>query len=373
MYIPGDAPDAFPAILEQLWWKLDKSLDKDANYYSAMVCLLDAIHNGTTTLIDHHASPNSIPGSLDILADAVTKSGIRASLCYEVTDRDGLVKSDEGIAENVRFIKEAQSGKFGDQISALFGLHASLTLNDKTLEKALKECPDGVGFHIHAAEHIVDEYDSIKRSGLRVVERLNKFGILGPKSLVAHGVHIDAHEIALLAETGTWLSHQPRSNMNNAVGLPNVESMLNMGVKACLGNDGFSNSSWEEWKAAYFAHKLLNMDPRRMQADKIYQMAIVNNRELVKTQFNGLETGEIKAGAAADLILVDYKPFTDMTVDNFPWHVVFGFQNGMVTTTIAAGKILMRDRKVVVVDEDEVIQDAKQISTSVWKKYQELF
>jgi len=373
MYIPGDAPDAFPAILEQLWWKLDKSLDKDANYYSAMVCLLDAIHNGTTTLIDHHASPNSIPGSLDILADAVTKSGIRASLCYEVTDRDGLVKSDEGIAENVRFIKEAQSGKFGDQISALFGLHASLTLNDKTLEKALKECPDGVGFHIHAAEHIVDEYDSIKRSGLRVVERLNKFGILGPKSLVAHGVHIDAHEIALLAETGTWLSHQPRSNMNNAVGLPNVESMLNMGVKACLGNDGFSNSSWEEWKAAYFAHKLLNMDPRRMQADKIYQMAIVNNRELVKTQFNGLETGEIKAGAAADLILVDYKPFTDMTVDNFPWHVVFGFQNGMVTTTIAAGKILMRDRKVVVVDEDAVIQEAKQISTSVWKKYQELF
>ena len=115
MYIPGDAPDAFPAILEQLWWKLDKSLDTDANYYSAMVCLLDAIHNGTTTLIDHHASPNSIPGSLDILAKAVMESGIRASLCYEVTDRDGKVKSDEGIAENVRFIKEVQSGKFGQQ------------------------------------------------------------------------------------------------------------------------------------------------------------------------------------------------------------------------------------------------------------------
>ena len=373
MYIPGDAPDAFPAILEKLWWKLDKSLDKDANYYSAMVCLLDAIHNGTTTLIDHHASPNSIPGSLDILADAVTKSGIRASLCYEVTDRDGQAKSDEGIAENVRFIKEAQSGKFGNQISALFGLHASLTLDDKTLEKARKECPDGVGFHIHAAEHVVDEYDSIKRSGLRVVERLNKFGILGPRSLVAHGVHIDAHEIALLAETGTWLSHQPRSNMNNAVGLPNVESMLNMGVKACLGNDGFSNSSWEEWKAAYFAHKLLNLDPRRMQADKIYQMAIVNNRELVKTLFNGLETGEIKTGAAADLILVDYKPFTDMTVDNFPWHVIFGFQDGMVTTTIANGQVLMRDRKVTVIDEDAIIKEAKQISTSVWKKYHDLF
>ncbi|BBB48541.1 putative aminohydrolase SsnA [Pelolinea submarina] len=373
MYIPGDAPDAFPAILDKLWWKLDKSLDKDANYYSAMVCLLDAIHNGTTTLIDHHASPNSIPGSLDILAKAVMESGIRASLCYEVTDRDGKIKSDEGIAENVRFIKEAQSGKFGQQISALFGLHASLTLDDSTLEKARKECPDSSGFHIHAAEHVVDEYDSIKRSGLRVVERLNQFGVLGPKSLVAHGVHIDAHEIELLAGSGTWLSHQPRSNMNNAVGLPNVESMLNMGVKVCLGNDGFSNSSWEEWKAAYFAHKLLNLDPRRMQADKIYQMAIVNNRELVKTQFNGLETGEIKAGAAADLILVDYKPFTDMTIDNFPWHIIFGFQDGMVTTTISNGKILMRDRKITVLDEEAVIKEAKQISTAVWKKYHDLF
>ena len=373
MYIPGDAPDAFPSILEKLWWKLDKSLDEKANYYSAMVCLLDAIHNGTTTLIDHHASPNSIPGSLDVLAKAVMESGIRASLCYEVTDRDGKKKSDQGIEENARFIKETASGKYGQQISALFGLHASLTLDDDTLEKVKKACPENVGFHIHAAEHVVDEYDSIKRSGLRVVERLEKFGILGPGTIVAHGVHIDAHEISLLAEYGSWLSHQPRSNMNNAVGLPPVESMLNAGVNVCLGNDGFSNSMWAEWKAAYFAHKLNNLDPRRLQADKIYQMAIINNRELVKTTFNGLETGVVKVGAAADLILVDYKPFTDMNTDNFPWHVIFGFQDGMVTTTISGGKVLMRDRKVTSLDEDAVIKEAKEISKFVWKKYHDSF
>ena len=373
MYIPGDAPDAFPSILEKLWWKLDKSLDEKANYYSALVCLLDAIHNGTTTLIDHHASPNSIPGSLDILAKAVMESGIRASLCYEVTDRDGKNKSDQGIEENIRFIKEAATGKFGQQISALFGLHASLTLDDDTLEKAKKTCPDNVGFHIHAAEHVVDEYDSVKRSGLRVVERLSKFGILGPRTIVAHGVHIDAHEINLLAKNGTWLSHQPRSNMNNAVGLPPVESMLNAGVKACLGNDGFSNSMWAEWRAAYFSHKLNNLDPRRMPADKIYQMAIINNRDLVKVTFNGLETGQIKTGAAADLILVDYKPFTEMNTDNFPWHVVFGFQDGMVITTISNGKVLMKDRKVISLDEDAVIKEAKEISAFVWKKYHDSF
>ena len=373
MYIPGEAPDAFPAILENLWWKLDKSLDEKANYYSALVCLLDAIHNGTTTLIDHHASPNSIPGSLDILAKAVSESGLRASLCYEVTDRDGKERSDQGIEENLRFIKEVASGKFGQKISALFGLHASLTLDDDTLKKAKDTCPEDVGFHIHAAEHVVDEYDSIKRSGLRVVERLDQFGILGPRTIVAHGVHIDAHEIMLLSDTGTWLSHQPRSNMNNAVGLPPVESMLNSGVKVCLGNDGFSNSMWAEWKAAYFSHKLNNLDPRRMPADKIYQMAIVNNRNLANSAFGGLETGVIKIGAAADLILVDYKPFTDMNVDNFPWHVVFGFQDGMVTMTMADGKILMKDHKINRLDEDTIVKEAKEISTHVWKKYHDLF
>ena len=373
MYIPGDAPDAFPAILEKLWWKLDKSLDGESNYYSAIVCLLNAIHNGTTTLIDHHASPNAIPGSLDILAKAVMQSGLRASLCYELTDRDGQERSDQGIEENVRFINEARSGKFGQKICALFGLHASLTLSDETLKKARAACPEGTSFHIHAAEHFVDEYDSVKRSGLRVVERLDQFGILGPNSIVAHGVHIDAHEISLLARRETWLSHQPRSNMNNAVGLPQIESMLNMGVKVCLGNDGFTNSMWEEWKAAYFAHKLINLDPRRMPADKIYQMAIINNRNLVKTIFDGLETGVIKAGAAADLMLVDYKPFTDLTVDNFPWQLIFGFEDGMVTTTIVDGKIVMQDRKITVLDESAVIAEAKKVSTSVWKKYHESF
>ena len=373
MYIPGDAPDAFPAILEKLWWKLDKSLDEESNYYSAMVCLLNAIHNGTTTLIDHHASPNAIPGSLDILAKAVMQSGLRASLCYELTDRDGQERSDQGIEENVRFINEARSGKYGQKICALFGLHASLTLNDETLKKARAACPEETGFHIHAAEHSVDEYDSVKRSGLRVVERLDQFGILGPNTIVAHGVHIDAHEISLLARRDTWLSHQPRSNMNNAVGLPQIESMLNMGVKVCLGNDGFSNSMWEEWKAAYFAHKLVNLDPRRMPADKIYQMAIFNNRNLVKTIFGGLETGIIQAGAAADLMLVDYKPFTDLTVDNFPWQLIFGFEDGMVTTTIVDGKIVMQDRKITVLDESAVIDEAKKVSNFVWKKYHESF
>jgi putative selenium metabolism protein SsnA len=372
MYIPGEAPDAFPAILEKLWWKLDKSLNEEANYYSALVCIIDAIKHGTSTLIDHHASPNSINGSLDILAKAVKQSGIRASLCYEVTDRDGMDKAQQGLEENIRFINELIENP-DNHFSALFGLHASLTLSDDTLKKARAMCPSSVGFHIHAAEHVIDEYDSLKKSGKRVIERLDDFGILGPKSVVAHGVHIDAKEIELLAKTGSWLSHQPRSNMNNAVGLPPIESMLNAGVKVCLGNDGFSNSMWQEWNTAYFAHKLINNDPRRMPANLIYQMAIVNSRELIKSQFNDLETGEIKTGAAADLILVDYQPYTDLNSDNLPWHIVFGFRESMITTMLVDGKVLMKDRLLKTMDEELIMKEANSVSSSVWEKYHSLF
>ena len=368
MYIPGEAPDAFPAILEKLWWKLDKSLDDEANYYSALVCLIDAIKHGTTTLIDHHASPTRISGSLDTLANAIKDSGLRASLCYEVTDRDGEEKANQGLEENARFINET-SMKSDTFISALFGLHASLTLGDATLKKAREMCPKNIGFHIHAAEHIVDEYDSMSKSGKRVIERLHDFGILGPSTLVAHGVHVDAQEINLLAETSTWVSHQPRSNMNNAVGLPEVESMLHAGVKVCLGNDGFSNTMWQEWKAAYLGHKLLHRDPRRMQADTIYQMAVVNNRELVNRIFNGLDTGRIVPGAKADLIFVDYQPFTDLNKDNLPWHIIFGFNESMVTSTMVDGRFLMKDRVLITLDEKTITREAGKISRQVWDKY----
>ncbi len=374
MYIPGEAPNAFPEILDKLWWRLDKALDKDAVYYSAMVCLIDAIKHGTTTLIDHHASPNFISNSLDTIADAVQEAGVRASLCYETTDRDGKKKANLGIEENIRFIEKVSSNtNKQDFLNATFGLHASLTLSDETLQKAADACPDGYGFHIHVAEHPVDEYDSLKKSGMRVVERLNQYDILGSQTILVHGVHIDIKEAELIADSGTWLTHQPRSNMNNAVGLPRVGELVNAGVKVGMGNDGFSNSMWAEWKAAYLSHKLWNRDPRKMQADLIKQMAINTNRDMVKTLFGGLKVGSIEKGYDADLIFVDYKPYTALTKDNLPWHIVFGFQDGMVTDTLVKGQFLMRDRKILGIDETKIAEEAMKVSTKVWERYHSYF
>ncbi|MBN1666607.1 MAG: amidohydrolase family protein, partial [Anaerolineales bacterium] len=173
MAIPGPAAKDFPEILKKLWWPLDMALDEDAVAYSALVMLVDAIKHGTTTLIDHHASPNFIAGSLDVIADAVEKSGLRAVLCYEVTDRNGKSGAQAGIAENLRFIDRVQRGEdAGGRLAATFGLHASLTLDDDTLETCRAAVPEAIGFHVHVAEHESDEYDSLQRSGKRVVDRL---------------------------------------------------------------------------------------------------------------------------------------------------------------------------------------------------------
>ncbi|MDD5370532.1 MAG: putative aminohydrolase SsnA [Anaerolineaceae bacterium] len=369
--IPGTAPDGFQQILARLWWPLDQSLDQETVRYSALVSLIDAIHHGTTTLVDHHASPNFIDGSLDVLGDAVDESGLRASLCYEVTDRYGEARSRAAISENYRFIHRIRSEQPANgRLSGLFGIHASLTVTDQTLEACREAAPEGAGFHIHVAEHISDEYDAIEKSGMRVVDRLNQHQILGPNSIAVHAVSIDSREISLLAETGTWVTHQPRSNMNNAVGLSDIESFLRAGIKVCMGNDGFSNAMWLEWKTAYLAHKLWNRDPRRMNGMDLVQIAVYNNAALASQLFPGAPLGVIVPGAAADLIFVDYHPFTPITPENLPWHILFGFDESLVTTTMVAGKLLMSHRQLLTLDEEEISHRAMELAPQVWRRYQ---
>lgn len=366
MAIPGPAPKDFPEILRKLWWPLDRSLDAESIEYSALPCLVDAIKHGTTTLIDHHASPNAIDGSLDIIGDAVERSGLRAVLCYEVTDRDGEANMKAGINENVRFIKKTKSPR----LAGTFGLHASLTLSDSSLALCRQSVPEETGFHIHTAEHESDEYDSLNKSGMRVIDRLHKHGILGANTITAHGVHLDSREMQLLAETGTWLTHQPRSNMNNGVGVAQIESMMRAGIKVCLGNDGFSNAMWEEWKAAYLLHKSQHRDPRRMGGYDVTQMAIYNNAALANLFFNSATIGQLQAGAFADIIFVDYHPNTPLTPGNLPWHILFGVQQSMVTATIVAGKVLMKDRELLTLDEQAIASKAREIAPAVWSRYQ---
>ncbi|MBL7199746.1 MAG: putative aminohydrolase SsnA [Anaerolineae bacterium] len=379
MAVPGEAPSTFTQILERLWWRLDKALTMEDVRYSALVCLVDAVRHGTTTLIDHHASPNAIEGSLDAIAEGAKQAGLRASLCYEVTDRDGPGRARAGIEENVRFAKSL-AARPDSHLSASFGLHASLTLSDKTLADCVAAAvgaspptppgaaKNGLGFHIHVAEHQADQDDALRRSGVRVVHRLHQAGILGPCTIAAHCVHVDETEMEVLAETGTWVTHQPRSNMNNAVGTARVEEMLSAGANVGLGNDGFSNDVFAEMKAAYLAGKLARRDPRAMPGDLVTRLSYAHNARLARAFWPGLALGELRPGATADLVFLDYHPTTPLTAGNLPWHLIFGVDASAITTTICAGRVLMRDRRLLTLDEEAITARSRELAAQVWKR-----
>jgi len=373
MYIPGVPASNFLEILEKLWWRLDLALDEEGVRLSALVCLADAIRHGTTTLIDHHASPRAIDGSLDVIAEAVRESGLRACLCYEVTDRNGEEGARAGIAENVRFAKAALRHP-SPHLKAMFGLHAALTVSEPTLERCVHEAQGlSLGFHTHLAEDAADEKDSLEKYGERIVPRFLRQGVLGPRTICAHGVHLDEAELRLLADTDTKLTHQPRSNMNNAVGVAPVQRALELGVCVGLGNDGFSNDHFAEMKAAYLLHKIHQRDPRVMGGDTVMRLAWENNARIARECGGWAEPlGELAPGAWGDLVLLDYYPYTPLTADNLPWQLLFGVDGAHVHTTIVGGNVLMRARKLTTLDEERIAARGREYAAKVWPRFVEL-
>src|SRR5512143_3060637 len=290
MAIRGQPAANFVEILERLWWKVDRALAEEDITLSAQIPLIECIRNGTTTVIDHHASPGLRDGSLDLIENAVRQAGIRASLCYEVWDRNVM---GGGLEENERFIKKI--GKGDGQIAAMMGLHASFTLSDETLETCVGIARDaGVGCHVHVAEDLADREDSLNKYGMPTVHRLDKMGASGAKSLFIHCVHIDESEMDLIAATNTAVVHNPESNMNNAVGVTRIFDLLKRGVLLGLGTDGMGSDMLVQMRTAYLLHRLANKDPRVafMEAP---QMLLGNNAQIVERQF-GLRLGEIAEG-----------------------------------------------------------------------------
>jgi putative selenium metabolism protein SsnA len=360
-------PENFPQILERLWWRLDKALGPKAIYCSAEIPLIQAIRCGTTTLFDHHASPGTITDSLEMIADAFEEAGIRACLCYEVSDRDGEIVSSEGIRENLRLLERCK--KYPDsRLKALFGLHASFTIGEKTLEKCVEAASDfDAGFHVHCAEDISDQEHALTNYGKTVVKRFRDAGILNPKTILAHGVHITENDMDIIAETKTNLVHNPRSNMNNAVGCAKVLKMLEKGILVGLGTDGMSSCMVDELKVANLIHKHENKDPRVAWVESV-NMLFKNNSKIAGKIF-GEKIGVIEEGAVADIIIVDYDPPTPMNQENLVGHILFGIADAQVDTTIVAGKILMKGKEILVIDEKRVCKKSREVAKEVWKNF----
>ena len=362
MAIPGEPASNFVEILERLWWKVDKAIDGEDITISAQIPLIECIRNGTTTIIDHHASPSMRDGSLDLIEAAVREAGLRASLCYEVSDRN---KPGGGIKENERFIKKV--GKGDGQIAAMMGLHASFTCSDETIETCVGIAKDaGVGCHIHVAEDLADRTDSLDKYGVPTVERLHKLDVTGEKSIFVHCVHVDESEMETVAGTKTIIVHNPESNMNNAVGVTQVLKMLEKGILVGLGTDGMASDMLSQMRCAYLLHRLDNRDPRVafMEAP---QLLLGNNADIVERQF-GIRVGELDEGLPADMAILDYYPPTPLDENNFLGHLIFGLTDATVDTTVCRGQILMKNKQIFSMDEERIATRSRELAPQMWKR-----
>lgn len=366
MSLGGPPAKTFGDVLCGLWWRLDRCLTLDDVYYSAVGPMIDCVRNGVTSVIDHHASPSAVEGSLFKIAEAAQTFGIRSNLCYEVSDRDGDKIKDAGIRENLDFARHCKK-QGGDMLKALFGIHAQMTVSAKTLAECVDAAAcEGLGFHIHAAEGSEDVAYCLAKYGLRVIERLHKHGVLSKKSLAVHCVRVNEAETELLAESGVAAVHNPQSNMGNAVGVSPVLDMLKRGVLVGMGTDGYSADALDSLKTAAILHKHAAAVPSVAWAEPP-AMLFDNNRAIME-RFIGGTVGVLRENAYADIIIVDYKPPTPLNADTVNSHILFGVTGRHTDTTVINGRVVMRERELTGIDEEGLLAASRERARKLWDR-----
>ncbi len=356
-----EPPANFLQILQRIWWRLDRALDEPSVRLSALIGGLEALHAGTTTVIDHHASPNFIDGSLDVIADALAELGLRSVLCYEVSDRDGPARATAGVAENARFLAGRRRLTRG-----MMGAHASFTLSDDTLAAcAQAAAAAGCGIHIHVAEDRADQDDSVARYGTRVVERLGAAGVLTADALLAHCVHVTDFEVADITACGATVAHNPRSNMNNRVG---YSPLARFGQQVALGTDGIGGDMITESQLAYF--RATEAGAATAPAWPLERLA--EGARLAGRIFGEPGLGSIATGAPADLTVLSYDPPAPLSAASLPGHWVFGVAAGRVRDVVVAGELIIADGKSTRVDEAKIAEAAAREAARLWARLDEI-
>jgi cytosine/adenosine deaminase-related metal-dependent hydrolase len=322
---------------------------------------MEALLSGTTTVIDHHASPNAIDGSLDVVAEALAEIGIRSVVAYEVTDRDGRERAEAGIAENLRFATRVRSGEL-PLARSMVGAHASFTLSEGTLAA----CTDaaavtGTGLHVHVAEDAADQEDCRARFGVPVVERLARAGALDARTLLAHGVHVSQAEAALAREAGATFVHNARSNMHNAVGRA---PLRRLGERVALGTDGIGGDMFEESRVAWLRGR-----EDGAVGDPGWALArLAEGARLAGRVFGEPLLGRIEAGAPADLVVLDHEAPAPVDASSFAGHWMFGLSARAVRDVVVAGDVVVRDRQLELVGQDWVTEHARAEAARLWDR-----
>ena len=355
----------FIEILENLWWALDKKLTLEDCKLSAYQTMIESIKNGVTCIFDHHASPNAVSGSLDELAEAALELGIRADLCYELTDRDGEKVRDQGLEENKRFIERCKKEN-NDLLRAHFGLHASFTLSDDSMEKASKIVNDlDAAVHCHCAEGIEDELRCVREHGCRNLQRLEQFNLLNSRSFVVHLCHASAAELDIIKKFDAIALHNPGSNMNNAVGRTPLLQLLERDILTGLGTDAYTHDMFDSMRTAKILHPHDLADPTVGFKESL--LLQFKNNPKIAARFWDKPMGVIKEGAYADLAAFEYLPFTPMDENSIGGHILFGLSGKMCTDNMINGRFVMRNRKILTCDEKAIAERSRERAKEVWK------
>ena len=361
--IDGYNPTSFYEVLDGQWWYIDRNLDLEATKASAQALVIDSIKQGVTTIFDHHASFCEVPGSLMRIAEVTREFGMRACLCYEVSDRDGEEKSLQSVQENKDFIDYCEQNP-SDMLKAMFGGHALFTISDKTFDRMAAANSGRVGYHIHVSEGMNDVYDSLQNYGRRPVQRLQDHGILGPKTILGHCIHVNTAEMDIIKATDTMCVNNPESNMGNAVGISPVLQLYKKGILIGLGTDAYTNDMLESIKVALCSQRHNACMPNVGWCE-VTDMLFRNNAKMAeRTGFPTL--GVLKPGAAADVIVMDYKPFTPFSNANIDGHMLFGMEGKNCRTTIINGKVVYKDSEFVGIDEDKINAWCMEQSKKLW-------
>jgi putative selenium metabolism protein SsnA len=363
--VPGFHPGCFADVLLMRSWRLDRELDFRDSVNAAYASAMEAVKNGVTTVFDHHAGYGSVSGSLMGVAGAAGAVGLRACCCFETSCRLGYSDEKAAEEENENFIAFCEKQPSG-MLKAMFGLHAPFTLTESSLKSCAARNAGRTGFHIHVSESGDDAFVSTHTFGQLPAELLKNCGILGGRTILAHCVHTTQSELDTIAESGSFVVNNPQSNMSNAVGCADAKTMLSKGIKLCLGTDNFTPDMLESARAFITAQRDKTGDPS-FGLNEAAKLLFENNRLLAEEYF-GKGIGTIRPGAPADIIIMDYKPYTPIDESNYPAHVLMGMSGRNCVFTMAAGRILMRGRKLLTVDEAALAERIGKSTAALWER-----
>ncbi|MHA2004549.1 MAG: amidohydrolase family protein [Candidatus Thorarchaeota archaeon] len=359
-----EPPTDFAQILQRVWWPLDETMNLEDAHASALSASADMLRNGSTFFADTYSGPNSIEGVLDSVADGSNRVGMRSMLAFEMTERDSVEIGHRGLEENVRF---SGCSKCGGLASLMMSIHASFTVTDELIEKAVESARKlDVPITIHTSEGLVDLYHNLERYGERTVERLARLGVLGPKTVLAHCVHVNNKELDLIAEHKSSVAHNPMSNMLNAVGTAPVPGMLERGIPVGLGNDGWIYDPFENMRCALTVHRLENRDPSIIGPDDIFKMATLDGARCygLEDQIGSLETGKL-----ADIAVLDgTRVPTPLTPDSAIGHLINTFGGRDVAHVFVNGVQVVKDRALTLVSDEEVSKISRKASQKLWSR-----